>query len=139
MARRDFYSPCGNAPLIRGLLEAHPEIDGLYASDERLAADAAAALRELSRPDIAVVAAGLDYGVAKLLAAEKNITAVSCPRSYETGRAAALACACSLLGKQPLPHIVTVPAVVTAKNLEKSWLELVKRRLPREISELLAR
>lgn len=61
------------------------------------------------------------------------------PRSYETGRAAALACACSLLGKQPLPHIVTVPAVVTAKNLEKSWLELVKRRLPREISELLAR
>ena len=139
VARRDFYSPCGNAPLIRGLLEAHPEIDGLYASDERLAADAAAALRELSRPDIAVVAAGLDYGVAKLLAAEKNITAVSCPRSYETGRAAALACACSLLGKQPLPHIVTVPAVVTAKNLEKSWLELVKRRLPREISELLAR
>ena len=31
VARRDFYSPCGNAPLIRGLLEAHPEIDGLYA------------------------------------------------------------------------------------------------------------
>ena len=39
---------------------------------------------------------------------------------------------------RPLRTQQTNP-VVTAKNLEKSWLELVKRRLPREISELLAR
>jgi len=119
------------------LMRRHPEINGLYVSWEEPAMETLRALQELGRSDVAISTCDLEYQAALVFASGGMIQCINAQRPYEQGRAAALAAAIALLGREVPTYIAVEPVKITHTNLLKQWKEIYKEDAPEELRECL--
>lgn len=118
------YSAC------REMMEAHPEIRGLYVSWERPALEAIRALKDIGRTDVSVVTVDLDQQIAEYMQKGEIVRGVSAQRPYEQGEAAALAVIHALLGKKRYKFVGVQPVVVLPNELARSWHDILHMPAP---------
>lgn len=119
------------------LMRRHPEINGLYVSWEGPAMVALRALEELGRNDVIISTCDLEHKSAMVFAAKGMIQSINAQRPYEQGRAAAMAAAISLLGREVPSYIAVEPVKITHTNLLKMWNEIYKEDAPADLRECL--
>lgn len=119
------------------LMRRHPEINGLYVSWEGPAMEALRALRELGRNDVIISTCDLEYNSAMVFARKGMIQCINAQKPVELGRAAAMAAAISLLGRNVPSYIAVEPVRVTHTNLLKVWKEIYKENAPAELRDCL--
>ncbi len=123
--QRSFYK-IGNAySACREVMDAHPEVTGLYVSWERPALEAIRALRDIGRADVSLVTVDLDRQIAEHMQIGEIVRGVSAQRPYEQGEAAALATIQALLGKREYKFVGVQPVVVLPKELARLWREIL--------------
>lgn len=119
------------------LMRRHPEINGLYVSWEGPAMEALRALQELDRSDVIISTCDLEHKSAMVFAAQGTIQSINAQKPYEQGRAAAMAAAISLLGRDVPSYIAVEPVKITHNNLLKVWKEIYKEDAPDDLRECL--
>ncbi|MCI6699619.1 MAG: LacI family DNA-binding transcriptional regulator [Lachnospiraceae bacterium] len=124
------FSQIDNAyQVCQDMIEAHPEIEGIYVSWDRPALQAIKALRVLKREDIAVFTTDLDREIAVKMS-EGVVRGMSSQRPYEQGRAAALVVAKSLVSSDVPKYVGVQPYIVTPDELQKSWIDIFHEEIP---------
>ncbi|MFC4766305.1 LacI family DNA-binding transcriptional regulator [Effusibacillus consociatus] len=138
VAKCQFHNLSNVYDVCREMILQHPEIQSLYVCWEEPAQQVLKALKSLGREDITIVTTDLDYEVALNIARGGNIIGLSAQRPYEQGRAMALAVANTLLGKKIPSFIGVEPYAVTHANLQKAWVDILKEKPPKELTESLS-
>ncbi|HUC92405.1 MAG TPA: LacI family DNA-binding transcriptional regulator [Paenibacillus sp.] len=123
--------------LCKAMMEANPEITGLYISWDRPALQAIKALKELRREDVSIFTFDLDHEIATYLAKEEMVKGLSTQRPYQQGVAVGLATAKALLGQEGYKYIGVQPYVVEPKNLLKAWKDITLEPAPPEIEDIV--
>lgn len=128
--RKDFIREQNALSVVRDALEAHPETEGLYIFSADATLTAQKYLQSIGREDILLVTTQINDEIARLFLMNQNIIGIISSQAYEMGRYLGLAAASSLLGKHLPSYIVVEPVLITAGNLEKSWVRTARRRPP---------
>ena len=115
---------------VRDALEAHPETEGLYIFSADATLTAQKYLQSIGREDILLVTTQINDEIARLFLMNQNVIGIVSSQAYEMGRYLGLAAASSLLGKHLPSYVVVEPVLITAGNLEKSWVRTARRRPP---------
>ena len=118
--------------VCKNMIEAHPEIKGLYISWDRPALYAIKALEELGRTDIVIFTTDLDYAIAKEMQ-KGTVMGLSTQRPYEQGRAAALVVAKSLVSDKMPKYVGVQPYIVTKEQLLHCWKEIFHELPPEDL------
>ncbi|MEA5002809.1 MAG: LacI family DNA-binding transcriptional regulator [Christensenella sp.] len=128
--QRSFYKIPNAYSACKDMMEAHPQIQGLYVSWERPALEAIRALKDIGRADVSVVTVDLDKQIAEYMQKGEIVRGVSAQRPYEQGEAAALAVIHALLGKKQYKFIGVQPIVVLPKELVRAWRDILRMPAP---------
>ncbi len=128
--QRSFYKISNAYSACREMMEAHPEIHGLYVSWERPALEVIRALKDIGRADVSVVTVDLDKQIAEYMQKGEMVRGVSAQRPYEQGEAAAFAVIQALLGKKRYKFIGVQPVVVLPNELARSWRDILHMPAP---------
>ncbi|WP_073269809.1 LacI family DNA-binding transcriptional regulator [Alkalibacter saccharofermentans] len=119
------------------LMNAHPDIGGIYVSWGGPAMSAVEALLEMGRTDVVLATGDLEFDLALNMAKGGMVKAIGAQRPYEQGQAMALAAANSLLGKEVPSFVGLEPLYVTRENILKTWKIIFKEMPPRELIDFL--
>lgn len=128
--RKDFIREQNALSVVRDALEAHPETEGLYIFSADATLTAQKYLQSIGREDILLVTTQINDEIARLFLMNQNVIGIVSSQAYEMGRYLGLAAASSLLGKHLPSYVVVEPVLITAGNLEKSWVRTARRRPP---------
>lgn len=127
---KDFIREQNALSVVRDALEAHPETEGLYIFSADATLTAQKYLQSIGREDILLVTTQINDEIARLFLMNQNVIGIVSSQAYEMGRYLGLAAASSLLGKHLPSYVVVEPVLITAGNLEKSWVRTARRRPP---------
>ncbi|MGG4035498.1 LacI family DNA-binding transcriptional regulator [Paenibacillus cisolokensis] len=132
-----FYQIENTYHVCKEMMQAHPEIQGLYISWDRPALQAIRALKELNREDVSIFTCDLDVEIGIYLAKEEMVKGLSTQRPYHQGVAVGLATAKALLGHDSYKYIGVQPYAVDSKNLLKAWKDITLEPAPPEIEGII--
>ncbi|ADJ17142.1 substrate-binding domain-containing protein [Halalkalicoccus jeotgali] len=129
--------PDGAYSIAQNMLQANPDLDGIYAIwDNPPAAETASAIDEAGR-DVGVTAADLGKRSAEIMAAEGPIVGLGSQRPYDQGVAEANMTGHALLGNDTPPYVAFQPIAVLRHNLVEAYEQVFNDKPSEDITQHL--
>lgn len=115
---------------IADCLQRYGEVEGLYIYSAPAAIIARDLLARRGRAGVHLVTTQINSDIALRLGENDMLTGIASSQPYEMGRALVMACAGLLLGNTLPAYVALDPVLITATNLDRTWLTTAKSRPP---------
>ncbi|MDO4274518.1 MAG: substrate-binding domain-containing protein [Eubacteriales bacterium] len=132
------YAEITDAGIVAdAILAQNPEIDGIYATWDTPSEEVMASAQAAGRDDLIITTVDLGENSSRILAENGMIKAIGSPRSYEDGKAIAMAALYALIDKDMGAGFIATPTMgVTGENVLEAYKTIYNTEPSEEIKKI---